>query len=164
MARRPNVFTRMRAGLYAKKAGDWFETWLETACKRHGWAIVKIPSGCRWVANGKAIPVKTPFDFVFAKNGVSIFGDAKTTKAVNWSFSETDPWQLENLLKLEKTGNISGYIVNFREQSKTVFFSSKQLSGLKPRCSLSPDDGILIGNNQEINLEAVTNGGLFEKA
>jgi hypothetical protein len=157
-------FARRKAGLYSKRAGDWFETWLKNACNAKGWAALKIPSGCEWVAHNRAKPVKTPFDFVFCKNGVSIFGDAKTTNEKAFGFSKITPHQLAWLEYIEKAGNISGYIVNFRELNQTVFFSTALLSSLRPRCSLSPSDGIMIGSNNEIDLQTVAAKYVHEKS
>lgn len=155
MAKINRLTLRRRSGLFAKKAGDWFEDWLDIACTRSGWAVIKIPSGCRWVSATRATPERTPFDFVFVKNGFSIFGDAKTTLAKNWSRSMSTPHQLNSLLRLEKFGSVAGYIVNFRDQNKTVFFSASQLSSLKVRCSLKVEDGILLGNNSIISLDSL---------
>lgn len=163
MAKARNIFVNRRRGLVAKTSGDWFESLLSNACERRRWVSIKIPSGCQWVSATRAKPVTTPFDFVFTKGGRSIFGDAKTTNEKNWSYSKTTPHQLYWLRRIEVSGNIAGYVVNFREQNQTVFFTAGQLSGLRPRQSLKPDDGILIGNNQDINLDLVVTHAVFEK-
>lgn len=118
--------------------------------------MIKIPSGCRWVSGVKAVPVKTPFDFVLIKGGKSIFCDAKTTLDKTWSYSSNDPKQVHWLSECAKGGCRAGYIVNFRSISKIIFFSVEKLSGLRPRESLSPEQGINLSDDKsEMNLGAL---------
>lgn len=152
---RVNIFKRKKAGLFAKRAGEWFENWLESECSRKGWVVVKIPSGCEWVGHKRAIPVRTPFDFIFVSGEFSIYGDAKTTLDKNFSYSQIKKHQLYWLNRIEKVGGVAGYVVSFRELDTAVFFSAGVLSGLKPRCSLAISDGIIIGNNRTLDLGLV---------
>ena len=84
-----------------------------------------------------------------------IFCDAKTTKTKKYNFSAITPHQAYYLKEIEAQGYKSGYIVNFSELGQTVFFSGTQISNLKARTSLSPDEGILLGNNSVINLQRI---------
>ena len=143
-------------GHRAKRAGDDWENMLSHAAFRSGAHVVKIPSGCRWVSATRAISVKTPFDFVFLRQGIPVFADAKTTMASAWGYAANDPHQVRALLRCEQAGSRAGYIVNFRELEIVAFFSATQLAGLRPRQSLKPSEGIqLIGDSSRIDLRAL---------
>ena len=147
---------RRLSGLRAKRAGESWENLLESSAWRAGCKVIRIPSGCRWVSGVKAVPVKTPFDFVLIKAGKSIYCDAKTTLEKNWSYSSNDPQQIASLSECAKGGCRAGYIVNFRSLKKIIFFSVEKLSGLRPRESLSPEQGINLSDDKsEMNLGAL---------
>lgn len=150
---RTKKMQNQKRGLIAKKSGDGFEAFIKAACYTRGWGMIEIPSGCEWVSAHKARPVKTPFDFVLVKQGICVFGDAKTSLANSFSYSMVDPNQKKWLAYTESFGHISGYLVNFRTLEQTVFFSAKQLSSLRPRQSLKPDNGLLLGDNNGIHLD-----------
>jgi hypothetical protein len=151
-----------RQGLLAKRNGQDFEDLIEISCRLCGWGWVKIPSGCKWVSGTRAIPVKTPFDFVLFNQSHSVYLDAKTVVDNAFSYSKIDDNQLKWLSHVERFEHVAGYLVNFSELNKTVFFSAKQLSSLRPRQSLKPDNGLLLGDNQRINLGGF--GVLLQKA
>lgn len=142
-------------GRQAKKNGQKFETILEDSAHRTHWDIIKIPLGAKQVSAVKLIRTQTPFDFVFIKKEKVLFVDAKTTKAKNYSFSAVTDHQLKELLICESHGHKAGYIVNFIEQKKTIFFSATQLKNITQGSSLSPSDGILVGENFIINLDRI---------
>lgn len=144
-------------GLKAKRAGDSWENVFESSAWRAGCKVIKIPSGCRWVAANRAVAVPTPFDFVIMKAGKSIYLDTKSTMDANWTYSMNDPQQLHWLGECAQAGHKAGYVVNFQSIRKVVFFSIYLLAGLRPRESLKPEQGYqLSGDDDRLNL-----GGLF---
>lgn len=142
-------------GRQAKARGDAFENILATSASRTNWDIIKIPLGAKQVSADRLIRVQTPFDFVFIKKEKVIFCDSKTTKNKTFTFSSITNHQLKELLICESHGHKSGYIVNFTEYKKTVFFSATQLNNLQKNNSLRPSDGILVGENYIINLDRI---------
>lgn len=149
--RRKNI-NNVIGGRTAKIMGEQFENILKASFKKHGAAIVQIPSGCKWVTGYKAISVPTPFDFFACKNGVPIAFDAKTVNKETFSKSEVKAHQVLALHDLENAGMKAGYLVWFRPCEKVVFFSSLQLIKLLPRKSLKVDDGICLGSIKDLNL------------
>jgi len=133
--------TKRMGGLRAKMAGDNWEHLFENSANRSGCEVIKIPSGCRWVSAVRAVPVKTPFDFIVMRAGKSIYVDTKSTLLSSFAYSEIDRHQLHWLSRCAKAGHKAGYIVNFRALKMVVFFSVYTLAGLGPRKSLKPDQG-----------------------
>lgn len=134
-----------------KGIGNAFENILEIPAKRSGISVVKIPSGVKWVMR-RAIPVKTPFDFMFCRDGVAVFLDAKSTSSSNFSKSMITDHQLSSLLELERQGFRAGYVVFFRGIDRVVFFSATQLNSLFPRESLKPGQGMDLGSALTLEL------------
>lgn len=150
---------RRVAGLRAKRVGEDWERLLEGGAWRYGAKVIRIPSGCRWITAGRAKPVKTPFDFCLIKGGKSVYLDAKTTLGAAWSYSENDPNQIHWLSQCSAGGCKAGYLISFRTLKMIVFFTVEQLSGLRPRTSLKPEDGIqLYSDGYRIDLGALFNG------
>ncbi len=150
-------YSKIISGRLAQSRGQNFEKILSDSAKRTHWDLVKIPLGARQVSADRLIRVKTPFDFVFVKKERVIFADAKTIKSKTYSHSQITGHQLNELLTFESHGHKSGYIVNFTELKKTVFYTASQLKNLQPGYSLSPQDGILVGENFIINLDRIFN-------
>lgn len=142
------------SGAKAKAYGRFFENILSVHCQKTGIKFEQIPSGCKWV--GKTpIPMRTPFDFIAAKNGRAIVFDAKTLNNDAFSKSACTPHQIDSLYGFEVSGLTAGYIVWFRTIDSVVFFSASQLKQLKPRCSLKILDGVFLGRQNALNLEVL---------
>ena len=135
-----------------KKLGNSFEESFELSAKYSGWTVIKIPDGCKRINHKQTILVKCPFDFVFAKNGLAVFCDAKTTEGKTFPQSKINKNQLEKLLSLHDQKMIAGYVVYFRETRTVRFFSAKEMSEVKPGDSLKEEKGILLGGIGNIDL------------
>jgi penicillin-binding protein-related factor A (putative recombinase) len=146
---------RVISGRQAKRRGDNFESILYSSADMLRWKVIKIPMGAKMLGPFKMIRVATPFDFVFLKKGRAIFADAKTTKGKTFSHSMITHHQMVHLIECEREDFKAGYIVNFTEIKKTVFFTATQLINTKKGESLKPEDGILIGDNIIINLDRI---------
>jgi penicillin-binding protein-related factor A (putative recombinase) len=100
----------------------------------------------------RAIPTKTPFDFVMCRDGIAVFFDAKSTSAKTFAASAIQLHQLYHLARVENAGFRSGYVVYFQETDEVVFFSASQLAKLKRGDSLKPDDGLQLGSALTLTL------------
>lgn len=144
------------------KEGALFESRLKFQALAESMAFVKIPTGAKPIgsAGGRPtlIPVKTPFDFVFAKNGRAAFIDAKSISDKRFGHAQITPHQLIKLAEFETQRFSAGYVVNFREEDQVVFFPAKMLMTLKKGTSLSPNDGIVLGNTKEFKLAPILRG------
>ena len=105
-----------------------------------------------------AVPAKSPFDFIIAKNGKAVFFDAKSLDATTFTRSACKPHQIDSLAGFEMSGLTSGFIVWLRQSNEVVFFRASQLKALPPRCSLKSSDGILLGSIETLTLEGLLNG------
>lgn len=136
---------RIIAGRIAKRRGSAFEDMLMTVGYRTGWEVLRIEDGCKKGFMGRSIPVSQLFDFIAVKTNQCLFFDAKSTSDKYFAYSEIDRLQLINLLKTESQGFTSGYIVYFILSDSVVFFSAKQLSLIKSKQSIKPEEGIHLG-------------------
>jgi hypothetical protein len=149
-------------GKKAKVNGQRFEIFLENSAARKMWTVTRIPDGCRQVGPNKLLRVRTPFDFVFTRWGKAVFADAKSTQTKYFSKSALTPHQIEQLKDIENDGFAAGYIVNFSTLNLVVFFSATLLSEIKTRDSVGPEQGILIGNDEVINLQLIFEDALLK--
>ena len=144
------------AHLQAKQAGNAFESIVTTHAIHIGAELTQMPSGCRWVMN-RAIPIKTPFDFILAYRGEVVLFDAKTTKQGGFVYSKITPHQLDSLFALECQGIRAGYLIWFRETDQISFVKASALKALKPRCSLKAEDGLIIGSRIDFDMRTIIN-------
>ncbi len=150
--------TRILAGKRAKAEGDSFEHFVEKHARISGINFVKVPMGARMVrgmGGMKMIPIRTPFDYVLAKLGVATFIDAKSTSEGTFKHVLVKEHQLQALLGLERAGFTAGYLVNFRKWNRIVFFSATQLSDLRMREGLKPEEGLCIGSLYTMDLKLI---------
>lgn len=146
---------RRLGGKKAKANGDQFEQIIQLPARRESVSVIKIPSGCRWVRGpGRtlAVPTKTPFDFVFIRDGVPVFFDAKSTTGKTFSASKVTPHQLFHMLRCHEAGARAGYIVYFQTLDRIVFFAVEKLNALTKGQSLKPEDGISLGSALTLTL------------
>jgi penicillin-binding protein-related factor A (putative recombinase) len=138
-------FKRILGGKTAQQYGFGFEEIFRKRALSEGICPVRIPDSCKQISHTKFIRVKSPFDFVIAKNGKSAFIDCKTYKTSRLTYSDIDKHQLENLLSLGQH-SAAGYVVWFRNEDQVVFFSWSIMSDLKPKNSLQALDGLVLGD------------------
>lgn len=136
-----------RQGYFAKKIGEKTQQDLVAHAYHQGILILQIPSGCKWVAANKVVPVPTPFDCVGIWGSKDIFFDIKTTDAKYFTYSmiHDKPHQLDWLTKIARRGRNAGFLVHFRESQEVVWFKAEKLELVKRRESLSPQDGLNLG-------------------
>lgn len=143
------------AGHKARDFGGLFEKMLQNRCVLSNVAFVKIPDGCIMIRSKYGVipkRVKTPFDFVIADNGKAVFLDCKTLESGNFSHSMLKEHQVESLKMLQKKDCVAGYLIWFRDADAVCFFEAFRLATLRPRESIGPDDGVLLGTSQSFNL------------
>lgn len=147
-ARIPRPANRLR-GAKAQNQGKVFERAFETICAQNNYTCVRIPDSCKQIGrerNGapRLIRVKSPFDFVIASKGFSVFLDVKSTESDRYTYSQLKQHQIDTLHKVRKDV-LSGYLVHFALENKIVFFDVNLLAALKPRESVSIESGLLLG-------------------
>lgn len=148
--------SRRLAGLKAKIIGDQFEGLIMFHALRQRYECVRIPNGAVMKKiQGRIIPVpvKSPFDFILAKDSKVAFFDAKTIESGNFSYSMLTGHQVENLSKLEAQGISSGYLIFYRESNVAVFYKAETLKSLKRGQSLKIETGIILGNRDKIDFK-----------
>jgi penicillin-binding protein-related factor A (putative recombinase) len=159
------TYTKWKAGKKAHNEGKGFETAVETILRLRGWAVIKLPSGARWMKiEGKMTirPVKSPFDFIATKNGLTYAFDAKTFESDRLSFSQLKRHQIKFLKYLSDYGSPAGYLVYFRPTGCIVWYSADQLWNLRRGESLDQSQGNFLGFLNDFNLPHVImtqNGG-----
>lgn len=139
---------KVAGGHRARNFGQSFEDHFKKTVEQNGGICVKIPSGGRVVGTGHKkifVKMKSPFDFVVAKDGLACVLDCKTLEADTFPFSAIKRHQLKSLYECSRHIP-SGYVVWFRVSDQVCFFPSELLLALKPRQSLRPQDGFLLGN------------------
>lgn len=142
--------------LQSKKVGNAFEDILIRHSNSIGAKITQLPSGCKWIGK-RAVSVKTEFDFVFAYQGDVVIFDAKTLKTGGFAYSAITPHQLNALYEYECQGIRAGYLIWFRSNDQVTFVKASALRALKPRCSLSSNDGLLLGSIRDFDLRTIIN-------
>ena len=143
------------SGKLAKNMGDIFEAYTQAACRREGINLEKIPTGCRYVGPKKIALVKTPFDFILAKNKQTAFIDCKTIESGNFSASMRDPNQIVSLLKMHNQNIPAGYIIWFRDKNLVIFATAEQLAKMTKGESIKHTDGIILGEHDNFSLQRV---------
>lgn len=141
------LMNNRRRGYFAKKIGEKTEQDLIHHAYHQGILILQIPSGCKWVAANKVVPVPTPFDCVAIWGSKDIFFDIKTTEGSTFTYSmiHDKPHQLDWLSKIERRGRQAGFLVLFRESNELVWFKASRMEMVKRRESLDPNDGLNLG-------------------
>lgn len=142
---------RRIAGAKARRNGQIFESLIQVMSNRHGLYCIKIPDGCIQLKN-RIVRVATPFDFIVAINGKTLFFDAKSTKESTFSKSKLKRHQVDFLCPFEQQQIDAGYVVFFQNQNAVVYFKATQLKALKRGESLSLSDGVMLGSQYEFNL------------
>lgn len=152
----------MTANRHSKVEGNAWETVFEREVKISGFGKLDFPDGHNLIGGYKnarrCIPVKTPCDYVFGKlrpDGTLFAAviDTKTTAANTFTYSNITEHQMIELLSMERSGFCAGYIVYFRVPNRVVFYSAGKLSTVRPRESLSPDDGLDLGTVYSMRLD-----------
>lgn len=144
--------SKVLAGKKAKHAGNVFEHWLKVTALSQRFEVIQIPNGCKTLGKNRLIRVKTPFDMLIAKDREVVFLDAKSCAGKCFSRSAITPHQAFALSGLEGQGFLAGYLVHFTTLNIVSFFSATHLLNLKLNDSLKPEQGIVIGNSKEMNL------------
>lgn len=133
----------------SKKIGTSFEDTAEKLLLMSGFSVIRIPDGCRTFGYGiktRMIRIKSPFDFLAAKDGKAIFFDCKTYQNNSIAYSQINENQIEKLLSLERQGHLAGYLIYFREHDDIRFFKASQLNEVKKRQGLLPEQGQHMGS------------------
>lgn len=134
-----------------KKIGSGFEASFDKCLSIKGFTVTRIPDGCKRVGLGKLIPVKAPFDFLVTGKGIALFTDTKTTIGDRFTYSAINQDQVSELLRIEKNGHISGYVIEFRQVDKVCFASASRLAAINPGESLKAWECTDLG--KEISIE-----------
>lgn len=143
-------------GFLNRARGQSWEQVFAAFCNANQIGFVKLPTGAeikktRFGQNQIKLK-KSPFDYILARSGRYAFIDNKVTIDKAVSFSKVKKHQIDAFRKLSIGGARCGYVVQFRSLGQiVVFFDWKLLAALKPRQSLSPEQGMLMGNSSAFN-------------
>lgn len=157
----PAPRNRRLSGKLAKQNGQSFENDILIATVRGGWVGLRIPDGCKQVYGGKIVRIKSPFDYIIAKNfdnhSEHIYFDAKHTSAKAFPTDKIKWHQFDQLSKFDHIYGVSlGYIVQFKAHGCVVFFSTKKLaSAMRSRKGLTPSDGLILGSKFSLNFDEI---------
>lgn len=147
---------KIKSGKLAKAQGQRFEILFKNITSAQGFKCIQIPMGAKMISAQRMIRVATPFDFVLFYDHYTFCIDTKTTSANRFAYSSLKPHQVKELSECGKFFNVlAGYVVNFFELNKVVFYSANQLSELKTKSSLTPEDGIMLGTTMNFNLLSI---------
>lgn len=135
-----------------KKIGNGFEGRFASSCKLGGWQVTRIPDGCKQLSAFKLVRAKSPFDFLCTKApGVSFFCDAKTTIGDRYPYSAINQDQLSELLRIEKSGHVAGFVIEFRQVKKVCFAPASLLATMTSKTSIKWSVCIDLGEKIEID-------------
>lgn len=136
-----------------KKIGNGFEKRFSFSGAINGWRVTRIPDGCRQLGLNKIVRVKSPFDFLLTKAPtLSLYCDAKTTIGDRFTYSAINQDQLSELLRIENSGHVAGFVIEFRQVDKVCFASASKLALLTPRESLKWSDCVDLGKELDVDL------------
>ena len=151
---------------HSKVEGNAWEEIFTRMARHAGYALIRIPDGCRRIpgpgGRPRLLAVKTPFDFVLAKGlgeGAAWVGffDTKTTSKPSFGFHDITEHQLLSLLDMEANNCTAGYVVYFRGKNRIVFYSAGTLNQVRPGKPLQPDDGQDLGTIFDMKLDRLRN-------
>lgn len=108
---------RSRGGAQAQRIGAIFEEAFERRALAMGFAVTRLPDGCRTVGRGKLLRVKSDFDWVLSMSGRALLLDTKTFKKGTLAPSDLVPHQVQALLSHRLRGSLAGYLIWFREDA-----------------------------------------------
>ena len=145
------LYKRRMRGKRAKYGGMEWENRLISQCSLYDLSVIRIPDGCKQVAAGRLIRVRTPFDFIVADHFQAAFLDTKTIDATSFGYSLIDQNQLNNLLKLHDKGHVAGYLIWFKPLDQVLFFNAGQLLEVRPGNGLFLPSGLLLGSVSDFN-------------
>lgn len=142
------------SGKKSQKKGNAFEKLVMENGWRNKYSVIRIPNGSRRIGAHAIIPIKSPFDFVVVKKKFIVFLDAKTCGKKYFEHSSIKEKQIQHLYSLYLQEHVSGYLVRFELENKTVFFDAKLLkSRIGIRGSLKSDEGVCIGDSLNFNFD-----------
>lgn len=150
-----SIYARARSGHRARQIGQIFENMIQLWASRAGVSCIRLPDGCRGTRTGKGLTllrVRTPFDFCLFWNGLGIVLDAKTVEGSTFPHSAITHHQVISLSECRHARR-AGYLVWYRASDTIAFHSATQLYMLRPRESLVPGQGLVIGSSQRLDLE-----------
>ena len=149
-------------GKKARDEGLAFQALVIAAASHQGFHCIEIPQGCKIIRSGAKLifkKQKTPFDISLSKAGKVIYADAKFIGSGNLVYSILKDHQVEALYGAEIIGGISaGYIVNFKQENKVVFFHASALKRLRPKTSLTSLEGTYLGESDKFNISRILEG------
>lgn len=146
--------SRGRVGNKNRIQGQQFEMIAVSQARANGFLAIKMPLGAKRVPSqvgSKLIQVKTYFDYIFIKDGKSIFVDFKSFDNDHIPYSYLTQHQVDVLSDIDKTTVRAGYICYLRPLQEAFFFSGTLLAKLETRTSLKAKDGLLLGRYDNID-------------
>lgn len=147
------------------KIGASFEGKFKTLCDLASIIATRMPDGCRVVGMNKLIRVKTPWDWILSYQSKTALIDTKTTEEKTFRHSLIESHQVCEMMRHSEAGVVAGYVVEFRELNKIVFYSCAQLYPLmNVRGSLTPEQGVALNNNSLFFIEKLFDSAMNDCA
>lgn len=158
-----NKETRSQITKRAKR----YESIFENNCHAIGAGVIRIEDGARSVRTKfgqQIIRKKQPCDFIIVHNDIQLATDVKSTYKSSISYSQigkhTDKKQSNKFIKAHQMSALNifrrvgqaGIVLFYLNENQCIYYDIKVLNNLKPRKSLGPKDGFLLGNSSIIDL------------
>ena len=146
--------TRQIGSRRAKQAGNAFEDKIEVV-NRSSWYLIHLPPcGGRWVAKGKFVGQKQPFDFFgrHRETDTAIFFDAKSCAneyGINLGDKKIfEHHQIEALLGMRSNKTVSGVLI--RSEHHGLFYWLPAQPGFNAYHAWDSPDLILLGKTPRL--------------
>lgn len=146
---------RGRVGAKNRVVGKRFEQLLEAHCTLNQICFIRIKQQADWRRQGPKlilVPARSDFDYILIKDSDSVYIDCKSFDQSRITYSMLTFHQIVALERIKRYGPEAGYLVFHRDINEIVFYDGKLLGKLKPRESVSPDDGLRLGSIESFNL------------
>lgn len=139
-----------------QRRGKSFETRLVWQAQRTGLWLIDHGVKTRYVRGGKTITVKSDLDFrLYDRTGRSACFDAKTFSNDYFVYSDLTPHQVLRSAEYAQWGVPSGFVVHFQQAQQVVYFPIQIISGRGRRSRFEPEDGRVLGPDNNFALRLV---------
>lgn len=136
--------------------GAAFEKAFSFTAARQGLFCVRNGQECRFLGNGRVLPVKSNLDWMLAfPDGRVVFVDTKSFRGCHFTYSQLSQAQLRRARRYEQFSILAGFVVHLRQSRHVVWFSVAHVDKKGPRSAFGHADGTLLGTFTSFDLRAI---------